>query len=92
MLHVIFTRSRRGGIIALLAAASRTNRAPISAIITVGELVLPEVMVGMIEASITRRPASTGGCAMGSRLLMSPAITTSTLTMDMKLLSSKCPR
>ena len=32
--------------------------AAFSAIITVGEQVLPEVMVGMIEASTTRNPAT----------------------------------
>ena len=31
--------------------------AAFSAIITVGELVLPEVIVGMIEASTTRSPS-----------------------------------
>ena len=32
--------------------------APFSATITVGALVLPEVMVGKIEASITRKPCT----------------------------------
>ncbi len=35
--------------------SARIISAPRSAIITVGELVLPEVIVGMIEASTTRR-------------------------------------
>ena len=38
-------------------ASSRIIAAAFSAIIRVGELVLPEVMVGMMEASATRRPA-----------------------------------
>ena len=37
--------------------SSRIILAPLSAIISVGELVLPLVMVGMIEASMTRRPS-----------------------------------
>src|SRR6266480_7009243 len=38
--------------------SSRIIAAPFSAIIAVGVLVLPEVMVGMTEASATRSPAS----------------------------------
>jgi hypothetical protein len=37
-------------------AASRIIVAPFSAIIAVGVLVLPDVMVGMIDASATRVP------------------------------------
>ena len=37
-------------------ASSQIIPAPFSAIIAVGVLVLPEVMVGMIEASTIRRP------------------------------------
>src|SRR5262249_59732969 len=36
-------------------ASSRSSAAPFSAIIMVGALVLPEVIVGIAEASITRR-------------------------------------
>ena len=39
-------------------AAALISAAAFSAIMIVGELVLPEVMVGMIEASAIRRPAS----------------------------------
>lgn len=39
-------------------ASAITIAAPFSAIIAVGVLVLPEVIVGITEASITRRPAS----------------------------------
>ncbi len=44
-----------------LSASSRRIAAPfiaIIAIIAVGVLVLPEVIVGMIDASITRRPVT----------------------------------
>ena len=37
-------------------ASSSTMVAPLAAIMMVGVLVLPEVMVGITEASITRRP------------------------------------
>ena len=39
------------------AAASRAIRAAFSPIMIEGALVLPDVKVGMIEASATRRPA-----------------------------------
>ena len=39
-------------------ASSKIIAEPFSAIIAVGVLVLPEVMVGMIEASTMRKPAS----------------------------------
>ena len=38
-------------------ASSKIIAAPFSAIIAVGVLVLPEVIVGITEASATRRPA-----------------------------------
>jgi hypothetical protein len=38
--------------------SSITIAAPRSATITVGALMLPEVMLGKIEASITRRPST----------------------------------
>ena len=41
----------------LTAASSSTMRAAFSPIMIAGALVLPEVSVGMIEASATRRPA-----------------------------------
>src|SRR6266852_2337158 len=39
-------------------ASSRINAAPFSAIIMVGALVFPDVIVGITEASITRKPST----------------------------------
>lgn len=48
-------RGRRSSL-ARQRASSRIIVAPFSAIIAVGVLVLPDVIVGMIDASTTRRP------------------------------------
>jgi hypothetical protein len=45
-------------VIQVARAAARIQLAAFSAIISVGELVLPLVMVGMAPASTTRRPAN----------------------------------
>ena len=51
-------RLRHGRLQGPVAASSRIIRAAFSAIIRVGEQVLPETMVGMIDASTTRSPGT----------------------------------